>query len=57
MDPTQMAQHYAPRGSLAINDGPPSVGRAAIAEAARGFYIALPVRDPVSVVAPYSVAT
>jgi uncharacterized protein (TIGR02246 family) len=42
MDPAQVAEHYAPRGSLTINDGPPAVGRGAIAEAARGFYAALP---------------
>ena len=42
MDPARVAGHYAPGGSLAINDGPPSVGRAAIAETARGFYVALP---------------
>ncbi len=42
MDPTRVAAHYAPGGSLTINDGPPAVGRAAITEAARGFYVALP---------------
>jgi len=42
MDPQQVAAHFAPDGSLTINDGPPAVGRAAIAEAARGFYAALP---------------
>lgn len=42
MDPAQVAEHFAPEGSLTINDGPPAVGRAAIAEAARGFYTALP---------------
>lgn len=42
MDPTRVAQRYAPGGSLTINDGPPAVGRAAITEAARGFYEALP---------------
>lgn len=42
MDPQQVAAHFAPEGSLTINDGPPAVGRAAIAEAARGFYAALP---------------
>jgi len=41
-DPSSVAEHYAPRGSLAINGGPPAVGRAAITEAARGFMIALP---------------
>jgi uncharacterized protein (TIGR02246 family) len=42
MDPTRVAQLYAPRGSLTINDGAPSVGRAAITETARSFYLALP---------------
>src|SRR5205823_1473552 len=31
-DPARVAEHYAPEGSLTINDGPPSVGRAAITE-------------------------
>jgi len=30
------------QGLLAINDGPPSVGRDAITETARSFYVALP---------------
>ena len=42
MDPAQVAAHYALEGSLAINDGAPAVGREAITEAARGFYVALP---------------
>jgi predicted ester cyclase len=42
MDPARVAEHFAPGGSLTINDGPPAVGRAAITEAARGFYVALP---------------
>ena len=41
-DPASVAEHYTPEGSLAINDGPPSVGRAAITEAARGFMTAFP---------------
>ena len=41
-DPASVAEHYAPEGSLTINDGPPSVGRAAITEAARSFMIAFP---------------
>ena len=41
-DPAQVAGHYAPDGSLTINDGPPSVGRAAITEAAQGFMTAFP---------------
>jgi SnoaL-like polyketide cyclase. len=42
MDPARVSALYAPGGSLTINDGPPAVGRAAITEAARGFYVALP---------------
>ena len=42
MDPALVAEHYASGGSLTINDGRPAVGRAAIIEAARGFYVALP---------------
>ena len=42
MDPARVAAHYGPSGSLTINDGPAAVGRAAITEAARGFYVALP---------------
>jgi SnoaL-like polyketide cyclase len=41
-DPSSVAGHYAPEGSLAINGGPPAAGRAAIIEAARGFMVALP---------------
>jgi len=41
-DPGSVAEHYAPEGSLTINDGPPSVGRASITEAARSFMIAFP---------------
>jgi len=41
-DPSSVAEHYAPEGSLTINGGPPSVGRAAITEAARSFMIAFP---------------
>jgi uncharacterized protein (TIGR02246 family) len=41
-DPARVAEHYAPDGSLAINDGPPSAGRAAIIEAARSFMVAFP---------------
>jgi uncharacterized protein (TIGR02246 family) len=42
MDPEQVAAHFAPKGSLQVNDGAPAVGRDAIAETARGFYTALP---------------
>ncbi len=41
-DPTRVADFYAEGGSLKINDGDPSVGRAAITEAARGFMTAFP---------------
>jgi uncharacterized protein (TIGR02246 family) len=42
MDPRRVASHYAPDGRLTINDGAPSVGRAAITETALSFYVALP---------------
>ena len=41
-NPASVAEHYAPEGSLTINGGTPSVGRAAITEAARSFMIAFP---------------
>ena len=41
-DPTRVAEHYAAGGSLTINEGTPSVGRAAITEAARSFMDAFP---------------
>ena len=41
-DPARVAENYAPDGSLTINDSPPSVGRAAITEAARSFMVAFP---------------
>ena len=41
-DPGRVAAHYAPNGSLTINDGEPSVGRPAITEAARSFMDAFP---------------
>ena len=40
--PERVAEHYAPDGSLTINGGTPSVGRAAITEAARSFMVAFP---------------
>ena len=40
--PERVAAHYAPNGSLMINDGAPSVGRVAITEAARSFMVAFP---------------
>lgn len=41
-DAARVASFYAPDGSLAINAGKPSVGRAAIAAAAQGFMTAFP---------------
>jgi uncharacterized protein (TIGR02246 family) len=41
-DPTAVASFFAPTGSLTINAGSPSVGRAAIAEAAQEFMTAFP---------------
>jgi uncharacterized protein (TIGR02246 family) len=41
-DPARVAEHYAPEGSLTINGGTPSVGRAAITEAAQSFMTAFP---------------
>lgn len=37
LDPAQVAAHFAPGGTLAINGAAPAVGRHAIAETARGF--------------------
>ena len=41
-DPARVAAHYAPDGSLTINEAAPSVGRAAITQAARSFMVAFP---------------
>jgi uncharacterized protein (TIGR02246 family) len=41
-DPARVAAHYASDGSLTINAGPPSIGRAAITDAARSFMDAYP---------------
>lgn len=41
-DPERVAAFFAGRGSLSVNDGSPAVGRAAIAEVARGFMITFP---------------
>ena len=41
-DPVRVAEHYAADGSLTINEGTPSVGRAAVTEAARSFMDAFP---------------
>ena len=40
--PARVADHYAPEGSLTVNDGSPAVGRAAITEVARSFMSAFP---------------
>ncbi len=36
-NPESVASFFAESGSLSVNDGPPAVGGAAIAEVARGF--------------------
>ena len=41
-NPENVATFFAENGSLTVNDGPPAVGRAAIAEVARGFMRDLP---------------
>ena len=41
-DAESVAASYAENGSLSVNDGPPAVGRAAIAEIAQGFMRDLP---------------
>lgn len=41
-DPARVAEHFSPLGSLAINGGPPAIGRDAITEAARGFMVGFP---------------
>ena len=41
-DPARLAAFYAENGSLTVNDGAPSVGRAAITETARRFMTAFP---------------
>jgi predicted ester cyclase len=41
-DSEKVAAFFAERGSISINNGPPAVGRAAIAEIARGFMRDLP---------------
>ena len=41
-DPSSVARHYATDGSLTINGGTPSAGRAEITEAARSFMTAFP---------------
>ena len=41
-DPGRVASFFSERGSLKVNDDAPAVGRAAIAEVARGFMAAFP---------------
>jgi hypothetical protein len=41
-NPASVAEYFAEGGSLIINEGVPSVGRAAITEAAAGFMTAFP---------------
>jgi hypothetical protein len=41
-NPASVAAFFAERGSLSVNDGPPAVGRVAIAEVARSFMRDLP---------------
>jgi predicted ester cyclase len=41
-EPERVAAFFSDTGWLSINGGPPSVGRSAIAEAARGFMTAFP---------------
>ena len=41
-NPDRVAAFYAENGSLSVNGAPPAVGRAAIAEEARGFMTAFP---------------
>ena len=41
-DPARVADFFAEQGSLTINHGAPSVGRAAISAAAQGFMSAFP---------------
>jgi hypothetical protein len=40
--PTAVAAHFAPEGSLIINNGIPSIGREAIAETVQSFMTAFP---------------
>ena len=41
-NPEKVAAFYAANGSLSVNEGPPAVGRPAIADVARGFMSAFP---------------
>ena len=41
-DPEKVAAFFAEHGSISINNGPPAVGRAAIAKEAEGFMTTFP---------------
>ena len=41
-NPERVAAFFAENGSLSVNDGPPAVGRARIADEARGFMTTFP---------------
>ncbi len=41
-DPDKVAAFFVERGSISINDGPPAVGRAAIAREAQAFMTTFP---------------
>jgi uncharacterized protein (TIGR02246 family) len=41
-DPEKVAAFYAENGSITMNDGPPAVGRAAIAKEAQAFMTTFP---------------
>ena len=41
-DPDSVAAFFAERGSISINNGPPAVGRAAIAKEAKAFMTTFP---------------
>ena len=41
-DPDKVAAFFVERGSISINDGPPTVGRAAIANEAQAFMTTFP---------------
>jgi steroid delta-isomerase-like uncharacterized protein len=41
-DPEKVAAFFAERGSISINNGPPAVGRAAIAKEAQAFMTTFP---------------
>lgn len=41
-NPASVAAFFSPNGTLTVNDGPPAVGRDAIAQVARSFMTAFP---------------